>query len=69
MSDQPFPAPPKRLLDALDKQFPEQSADLRWSDREVWFKAGQRDVVNFLRNVLRHQEEDALQRNTSLESS
>lgn len=36
-------------IKALEEIFPEQSADLNWSDREVWFKAGERAVVRYLK--------------------
>ena len=37
------------LVNALDQRFPEQSADLLWSDRDVWYKSGQRSVIRFLK--------------------
>lgn len=43
-----FPDFSEDLLKELDKQFPEQSPDLKDSDRMVWFKAGQRSVVQHL---------------------
>ena len=46
------------LLEALDIRFPNQSADLQWSEKEVWFKAGQRSVVEFLIKQFKEQEED-----------
>jgi hypothetical protein len=48
------------LIDALDQRFPEQSADLLWSDRDVWFKSGQRSVIRFLYQQLKEQEENIL---------
>ena len=45
------------LVEALNARFPEQSADLNWSDKEVWYKSGQRSVVNFLIEVLKEQED------------
>ena len=46
------------LVEALNARFPEQSADLNWSDKEVWHKSGQRSVVNFLIEVLKEQENE-----------
>ena len=46
------------MVDALDERFPEQSADLSWNDREIWFKAGQRSVVKYLLKELEEQNED-----------
>lgn len=45
------------LVEALNARFPEQSADMNWSDKEVWYKSGQRSVVNFLIEVLKEQED------------
>jgi len=45
------------LVEALNARFPEQSADLNWSDKEVWYKSGQRSVIKFLIEVLKEQED------------
>lgn len=55
-----FPHIPEDLLNALEEAFPERSADLNWSDREVWYKAGQRQVVRFLRNAFEEQNSNIL---------
>jgi len=52
-------------MEALERQFPERSADLRWSDREVWFRAGERQVVRFLRAQFDKQNETVLAKETS----
>jgi hypothetical protein len=36
------------LIKELDKAYPDQCPSLSLSEREVWFKAGQRSVVNSL---------------------
>lgn len=36
------------LIAELDKDFPNQCPSLSLTDREVWFKAGQRSVVDSL---------------------
>jgi hypothetical protein len=54
------------LIDALDKMFPEASADLRWTDREVWFKAGQRHVVRWLQEQYRRQQDSQLEQHTDV---
>ena len=48
------------LVNYLDTLFPEQSADLQWSDRDVWYRSGQRSVVRFLKQKLKEQEENIL---------
>jgi len=55
-----FPPIDPALVAALDKLYPERSADLNWTDREVWFKSGQRDVVRALRAELARQQENIL---------
>lgn len=60
--DKPFPAIPADLLDELDRLFPERSAELNWSDREVWLKAGERGVVRLLRARFDEQNETVIQR-------
>ena len=36
------------LIQALDAVFPDRCPDLLFSDREVWYRAGQRSVVDYL---------------------
>ena len=36
------------LIQALDAVFPNRHPDLSLSDREVWYRAGQRYVVDYL---------------------
>ena len=48
------------LVNYLDTLFPEQSADLKWSDRDVWYRSGQRSVIKFLIQKLKEQEENIL---------
>ena len=45
-----------QLINILDDIFPEQCANLEWDDREVWFRAGQRSVVNWLLELKRRTE-------------
>ena len=44
------------LIEELDKIFPLLPPDLNDSEREIWFKAGQRDVVKFI-NTLKERTE------------
>lgn len=41
----------------LDQLFPELSARLEWSEKEIWFRAGQRSVVNWLLELKRREED------------
>tara|TARA_R100000458_G_C8172181_1_gene172240 strand:- start:424 stop:627 length:204 start_codon:yes stop_codon:yes gene_type:complete len=43
-----FPPISKKFIEELNKLFPEMSADLKWSEKEVWFRSGQRSIVRFL---------------------
>lgn len=61
----PIPPLSPALIDALDKRFPERCPDPQWSDREVWRKVGQREVVRFLKQELENQSDNIL-RDTSL---
>ena len=45
-----FPHITKALLKELEERFPARSPALDWSDREIWYRAGQRAVVDFLKD-------------------
>jgi|TARA_B100001059_G_scaffold43060_1_gene34994 hypothetical protein len=53
----PKPIINQELIDYLDSIFPEKSADLKDTEKEVYFKGGQRSVVNHLINQKQIQEE------------
>ena len=53
----PKPIISKELIDYLDSIFPEKSADLKDTEKEVFFRGGQRSVVNHLINQKQQQEE------------
>ena len=36
------------LIEGLDQVFPNRHPDLSLSDREVWYRSGQRSVVDYL---------------------
>ena len=48
MSSEMFPVITDELIFALDQIFPNRHPDLSLSDREIWYKAGQRYVVDYL---------------------
>ena len=54
----PMPALTVELIEALDVRFKEQSADIQWSDREIFYKSGQRSVVKFLMQEFKEQQEN-----------
>ena len=55
-----IPTIPNALLKALDEMFPDQSPRLDDTDRMVWFRAGQRAVVDFLVEQHKRQNETIL---------
>jgi hypothetical protein len=46
-----LPALSKDLIDKLDKLYPDKCPQLTDDDRMVWFKTGQRSVINYLRQI------------------
>ena len=48
MSSEKLPVITDELIFALDQIFPNCHPDLSLSDREIWYKAGQRYVVDYL---------------------
>ena len=46
------------VVEYLDSIFPEKSADLKDTEKEVFFKGGQRSVVNHLIQQKKIQEEN-----------
>lgn len=48
------------LIKGLDTVFPNRHPDLSMSDKEVWFKAGQRYVVDYLIEQQKRQKETML---------
>lgn len=51
-----LPANVYDLLDILDEVYPEKAASLTWTDREIFYKAGQRSVVNWLLELKRRED-------------
>jgi hypothetical protein len=54
-----FPVIPKRLVDHLDNLFPDECPRLDMVDREIWFRAGRRSVVELLRAEFDQQTREA----------
>tara|TARA_B100001093_G_scaffold519340_1_gene607873 strand:+ start:1514 stop:1720 length:207 start_codon:yes stop_codon:yes gene_type:complete len=48
------------LINALTIVFPSRPPELSYTDREVWFKAGQRSVVDYLIEQQSRQKETML---------
>lgn len=60
MSASDLPFLNDELLDALDSIYPSRLPELGWTDREVWYKTGQRSVVEFLKKHQERQKETML---------
>jgi hypothetical protein len=60
VEQQRLPNLSEALVAALAVQFPDQSADLSWPEKEIWFKAGQVSVVRWLTSRLQEQNENGL---------
>ena len=60
LDDIQLPYTVEELVKTLDKVFPEKSSDLKDSERTVWFKEGQRSVVNWLIELKNRSENNLL---------
>ena len=56
MEDLVLPKKVDDLIKLLNKVYPEKSPDLKDDTKTIYFKAGQRDVVNFI-NTLKERTE------------
>ncbi len=57
-----FPPISQNLIEELNRLFPEISADLKWSEKEVWFRSGQRSIVRFLNSHYIKQNETIMEK-------
>jgi hypothetical protein len=51
MEDLVLPENVNDLIELLNKVYPEKSPDLKDDTKTIYFKAGQRDVVNFINTL------------------
>lgn len=54
-----FPVIPESLVAALDKSFPLTSPTLLNTERAIFVRVGQRQVIEFLREQYRQQQEES----------
>lgn len=59
-TDRRFPVISLEILQALDERFKNQCPNLNDSDRQIWYDAGARAVVNFLAAQYEQQNENIL---------
>ena len=60
MSSEKLPVITDEFIFALDQIFPNRHPDLSLSDREEWYRAGQRYVVDFLIEQQKRQKDTML---------
>jgi len=60
MASEKLPVITDELIFALDQIFPHRHPDLSLTDREVWYRAGQRSTVDFLIEQQKRQKETML---------
>ena len=60
MASEKLPVITDELIFALNQIFPHRHPDLSLSDREVWYRAGQRSAVDFLIEQQKRQKETML---------
>tara|TARA_E500000305_G_C3921044_1_gene188108 strand:- start:335 stop:526 length:192 start_codon:yes stop_codon:yes gene_type:complete len=49
MPSDKFPDVSKELVDQLEDIVPNRLPDLSWNDRRIWYEAGKRSLVDFLK--------------------
>ena len=52
------------LIQGLDNLYPQRHPDLSLSDREIWYRAGQRSVVDYLIEQQKRQRETMMNNTT-----
>ena len=58
MTKSKIPVITEEMIDYLDKLFPDKCADLKDTDKEIFYKSGQRSVVNHLKEQFKIQREN-----------
>ena len=60
LKDIQLPYTVEELINVLDKIYPEKAPELKDNEKTVWFKAGQRSVVNWLTDLKQRSENNLL---------
>lgn len=58
-----LPPIPKALTIALEEICPEKCPELTMAEKEIWFYAGQRQIVRLIKKAYEEQNENILARN------
>ena len=64
MANNTLPLITDDLLQGLDNLYPQRHPDLSLSDREIWYRSGQRSVVDYLIEQQKRQRETMLNNTT-----
>ena len=64
MANNTLPLITDDLIEGLDNLYPQRHPDLSLSDREIWYRAGQRSVVDYLIEQQKRQRETMLNNTT-----
>ena len=64
MANNTLPVITDDLIQGLDNLYPQRHPDLSLSDREIWYRAGQRSVVDYLIEQQKRQRETMLNNST-----
>ena len=64
MASNTLPVITDDLIQGLDNLYPQRHPDLSLSDREIWYRAGQRSVVDYLIEQQKRQRETMLSNTT-----
>lgn len=64
MANNTLPVISDDLIQGLDNLYPQRHPDLSLSDREIWYRAGQRSVVDYLIEQQKRQRETMLNNTT-----
>lgn len=64
MASNTLPVISDDLIQGLDNLYPQRHPDLSLSDREIWYRAGQRSVVDYLIEQQKRQRETMLNNTT-----
>ena len=64
MANNTLPVITDDLIQSLDNLYPQRHPDLSLSDREIWYRSGQRSVVDYLIEQQKRQRETMLNNTT-----
>jgi hypothetical protein len=60
IDNESFPAISKALVDSLEERCPEKCPELTMTEKEIWFYAGQRQIVRLVKKAYEEQNETIL---------